>query len=369
MKIALLTSSRADYGIYFPLISKFKNDNFFNLDIIAFGTHNSPFYGNTINQIEKDGFFVKHKINTLLQGDNPEIISDSMGLTFLKFSHIWATEKYDLCITLGDRFEMFSAAYSTLPFNIPVAHISGGEKTMGAIDNSFRDALTVISKYHFASTEVYAQRIKEIKGTDEWVYNVGALNIDNLKNLQLYSMEEIENLFNINLNIPSILITVHPETVSFENNEIYMKELIEALKKINGYQFIITMPNADTMGIVIRNHLNEFIKNNHQAIGIESFGMKGYLSCMKFCSFMLGNTSSGFVEASHFSKFVINLGNRQKGRIVTKNILNCNFKRDEILNAVSLFQKYKPESNSSIYGEGDAANKISHIVKTINFEG
>ena len=368
MKIALLTSSRADYGIYYPLIKNLSTDKFFKLEIIAFGTHNSIFFGNTVKQIEQDGFNVKYKINSLIQGDSPEIITDTMGLTFLKFSQIWSNEKYDLCITLGDRYEMFAAAYSTIPFNIPIVHISGGEQTLGAIDNSFRDALTVISTYHFASTEKYANRIIEIKGANYGVYNVGSLSIDNLKNTQLYTIQEFRDKFKINMELPSILITIHPETVSFEKNEIYIIELIKALNEINDFQFIITMPNADTMGGVIRNYLNDFINKNNHAIGIESFGMKGYLSCLKHCSFLLGNTSSGFVEASFSPKYVINLGDRQKGRIVTKNIINCDFKKDNILEAVRLFKKYTPEANTSVYGTGESASKITQILKSLHFD-
>lgn len=365
MKIALLTSSRADYGIYFPLIKQLVEEKEFELDIISFGTHNSLFYGETVKQIEADGFIVKHKVQSLILGEGPESVTDSMGLTFLKFSKIWATEKYKLCIVLGDRFEMFAAAYSTIAFNIPIAHISGGEQTIGAIDNSFRDALTVLSNYHFASTEVYAKRVRQIKGTDENVYNVGALSIDNMKHLKFLTKEEFKTQFNIDLDQPSILITFHPETVSYLKNKDYVQELISALDEVKNYRLIITMPNADTMGGIIRDYLTKFIERTPNSVGVESFGMVGYLTCMKYSSFMLGNSSSGFVEASFFPKYVINIGNRQTGRILTENIFNCKIEKSEILEAISAFENFDVGKPVDIYGDGNAANKIVAILKTL----
>jgi GDP/UDP-N,N'-diacetylbacillosamine 2-epimerase (hydrolysing) len=363
LKIALLTSSRADYGIYHPLINEIKNQNIHNLDVIVFGTHNSFFFGETIKEIENDGIEIKYKVNSLILGDGPEALSDSMGVTFLKFSNIWKNNDYDLCFALGDRFEMFAAVYSSLPFNIPIAHISGGEITVGAIDNTFRDALTVISKYNFASTEIYKNRIISIKGIQENIYNVGALNIDNLKRVNFLTIQEFENLYNIDLTKPTILITFHPETVSFEKNLEYINELIASLAEIENYQFVITMPNADNMGGIVREKLMYFINSTSNAYCIESFGTIGYLSCMKHCSFMLGNTSSGFVEASFFPKYVINLGNRQTGRILTKNIVNCSIEKDSILKAVKDFLNFNPNNDEYfIYGDGNTANKIVEIL-------
>jgi GDP/UDP-N,N'-diacetylbacillosamine 2-epimerase (hydrolysing) len=364
-KIAILTSSRADYSIYYPLIKEIYNDNSFELDIIAFGNHNSLIYGTSSNKIEEDGFIVKHKIDALVLGDSPECISDSMGMTMMKFSTLWKNESYKLVICLGDRFEMFAAVASSIPFNIPVAHISGGEITLGAIDNIFRNSLTMMSKLHFASTEQYKNQIVKLIGdaNKSNVYNVGALSIDNLKNIDFLSVEEFKKKFDIDLTKKSILITFHPETVSYEKNEAYINELLEVLKELNSYQLIITMPNADTMGNMIRLKLTDFIASNLNAIGIESFGTIGYLTCMKHCKFMLGNTSSGFVEAAFFPKFVINLGDRQKGRIETPNIFTTPISKEAILNAINLIEITPMPSKCNIYGNGNASAKIVEIIK------
>lgn len=362
--IALLTSSRADYSIYFPLIKELNKDTSIDLHIIAFGTHTSKQFGNTYKKIEEDGFKIAHKVKAFVNGDSPKTIAGSMGQNIIAFSKIWASQKYDLIICLGDRYEMFAAVSAAVPFNIPVAHISGGEVTLGAIDNVFRDGLTTMSALHFASTEQYRQRVTNILGSKNNVYNTGALSIDNLKGLKLLSKKEFKQKFNIDMERESILFTFHPETVSFEKNTQYIREIIAALKELKHYQLIITMPNADTMGNMIREKLKQFIKQNKNAIGIESFGTIGYLSCMKYCKMMLGNTSSGFVEASFFPKYVINLGNRQKGRIITSNILNTDIKKDSILESVSKASVLKQLKPVTIYGNGNAAIKMHAKIKS-----
>lgn len=363
MKIGLLTSSRADYSIYLPLLNLLKEDSFFDLSIIAFGTHLSEFHGNTVDAILQDGFEVPIRIHTLPEDDSPAAISQAIGQTVVDFSSIWESHKFDLVFCLGDRYEMFGACVSSIPFNVKLAHIHGGEKTLGAFDDSFRHAITHMSSIHFASSEQYRQRIIRLKESDVGVYNVGALSIDNLRQLTLLSLEEFKARFNIDLSIPTILITFHPETVSFAKNEMYIHELIGALKEIKGYQFVITMPNSDTMGNMIRGRLKSFIAECPTAIGVESFGTIGYLSCMKHCAFMLGNTSSGFIEASFFRKYVINLGDRQNGRIITPNINVCQIDKRVILKAVEDYLTYEPTSFIEIYGNGNAAENIIQILK------
>ena len=366
MRIGVLTSSRADYGIYFPLLKKLENDPFFDLEILAFGTHLSEKYGKTIRQIKNDGFEVKTSIDAMAEGDSPEDISNSMARAIAGFAKVWENKKFDLIFALGDRYEMFAAVASSVPFNIPVAHLHGGETTLGAIDNVFRHSITSMSTYHFASTDQYKKRIIEITGKEKNVYNVGALSIDNLVNLDLLSIMEFKNRFDIDLSKPTILITFHPETVSFEKNEVFIKELISALGKLDTYQLVITMPNADTMGVLIRDFINSFIEKTENAIGVENFGTLGYLSCMKHCSFMLGNTSSGFVEASYFGKPVINLGDRQKGRFLTPNIFSIPIDSIVIIKTVKKIEQIEKFENCQVYGDGNAAEKIIGILKKSN---
>lgn len=364
MKIGLLTSSRADYSIYYPLLKLLNEDPFFDLSIIAFGTHLSKDYGYTIDQIIQDGFLIAEKIETMPQDDSPASISNAIGITVSKFSELWSKSSYDLVLCLGDRYEMFAACVATVPFNIRLAHIHGGEKTLGAIDDCFRHSITHMASVHFTSAEPYRNRVKILKESSKHVYNVGALSFDNLKSLKLLSTNEFLERFKIDLTVKSILITFHPETVSFERNVCYIETLIDVLKGLSGYQYIITMPNADTMGHIIREKLNSFIEETPHAIGIESFGTLGYLSCMKYCSFMMGNTSSGFIEAAFFHKGVINLGARQNGRITTPNIISCEIKKEPMLEAVQKISMIESTGNIKIYGDGNTAGRILSILKS-----
>jgi GDP/UDP-N,N'-diacetylbacillosamine 2-epimerase (hydrolysing) len=360
MKVGILTSSRADFGIYLPMVKKLFQDSYFQPEIIAFGTHLSTKFGMTINEIENEGFTVKHKLETLPKDDSSLAISLSISKTTAVFSEFWNSNNFDLVFALGDRYEMMGAVLAGSPFNVRFAHIHAGETTLGAIDNAYRHSISLMSKYLFVSTEEYRNRAIEIVQRPNDVFNVGALSIDNLCNEKLYSIAEFKDKFSIDLINPSILMTFHPETVGFEKNEFYIKELLSALKVLlSKYQIIITMPNSDTEGLMIRGKIEEFGRRNKNIFLIESFGMRAYLSCMKHCSMLLGNTSSAFVEASFFPKVVINLGHRQEGRIITPNIYSIPIRRKEILNVVKKIETHNSSYNScNIYGEGDTASLI-----------
>ncbi len=363
LKIGILTSSRSDYSIYFPLLLKLNEDSFFVSEVIVFGTHLMKKFGYTVQFIYKDGFKIVKVPNTMYEGDLPENIAHSIGQTIQKFSWFYSKKKYDLLLALGDRYELFAAVTASIPFNIPIAHIHGGESTLGAIDNRFRHSITCFSSLHFVSTEIYKKRVAEITGSIYNIFNVGALSIDNLKNLRLYNVTEFKKIFNIDMTQPTILMTFHPETVGFERNEFYIGEIINALEQLTDYQLIITMPNADTMGLIIRKKLEQFGKNRPQTWLIESFGTVGYLSALKHCAIMMGNSSSGFVEAAFFPKRVINLGDRQKGRILTDNIIQTPIIAKSILEAVQKAERLNLPTDCNIYGNGMAADKIIDVLK------
>lgn len=359
MKIGVLTSSRADFGIYLPLLKLLQSDSFFELEIIAFGSHLSKKHGYTVEEIKKSGFEVPYELETIADSDSAVDISRSVGKTIDTFALFWNSHSFDLVLALGDRFEMFAAVISGSPLGVHFGHIHAGETTLGAIDNAYRHSISLMSKVLFVSTDEYAKRAKEITEEGQQVFNVGALSIDNLNKIELYNKEKFRKLFNIDLNQPSILSTFHPETVSFENNETYVNELINSFEILKEkYQLIITMPNADTMGNMIREKLTVFGEKHKNVKLVESFGMMGYLSCMKHCSFLLGNTSSGFVEASFFPKYVINLGDRQKGRMLSPNITNTPIVSSNILEAVNKIEKSAALKNLHWYGKGNAAEQI-----------
>lgn len=368
MRIAVLTSSRADYGIYQPLLRRLEQDPFFDLELIVFGTHLSELHGRTIDLILEDGFTIARQVESMVVGDSEEAISTAMALTASKFSSIWASLKdhYDLVFCLGDRYEMFAAVSAAIPFNLPIAHIHGGEETRGAIDNIFRHSLTHMAKLHFTTTEQYKKRVLELLGTKEseaQVYNVGSLSLDNLEDLELLDTSEFLVKYGIDLTKPTILFTFHPETVNTQLNEQYIEEVIEALDSLKKYQVVITMPNADTKGNIIRNKLNRFIKENERRVfGIENFGIKGYFSCMKHASFLMGNSSSGIIEAASFGKYVMNLGDRQNGRASGKNVLNLGINKDNIISTVQEIEKNPYKLNGNLYWNGGASKQIIEIL-------
>lgn len=366
MNIGILTSSRADFGIYLPLLKKLKSNQLFNIKIIAFGTHLSYFHGLTINEIEKEGFTVKYKIESLILGDSEESVSTTIGVTQIKFATFWSKEKnnFDIVFALGDRYEMYAAISAAIPFNIKFAHIHGGEKSLGAIDNIFRHAITLMSQYHFVSTNEYANRVKNLLDEPKNIFNVGALSLDSVQEIKLFSKKEIKEKWGVNFTNPTILLTLHPETIGKKNknNAIVVAEVIESLTK---YHFIITMPNADYGGNEIREIFETKFRNTQRVKLIENFGTKGYFSCLKNCALVMGNSSSGIIEAASFKKYVINIGDRQKGRAVSNNVLHVKFDKQQILAAVNKIELLGNYKKNNIYWNGGAGNKIIEVLETL----
>lgn len=367
MKIILLSSTRADYSIYRPLLKKMCADDFFTVNIVAFGAHLSEQYGYTVQNFLADGFHVYKQLNTIPDGDSPREITDSIAKTIALFSEFWEQEKQntDIIIALGDRYEMFAAVAASVAFNLKVAHIHGGETTQGAIDNVFRHSISLFSTYHFTATENSARRVAQIIGTEKHIYTVGALSLDNLKELSLLSLQEFKEKYNVDLSVPTLLVTYHPETIAYESNEqnatIIAQSLIES-----GYQCIITMPNADTYGHSIRKVFKNLNQLSSQIHIFENLGTVGYFSAMKHCAFLIGNSSSGIIEAASFGKYVIDLGHRQAGREAGNNVLRIpTITKEHILKKIREIETLPPLSDFNIYGNGNTADKIISILKTI----
>lgn len=367
MRVGVLTSSRADFGIYLPLLKALKADSFFDLKIIAFGTHLSSFHGKTIDQILEQGFAVDYTIESMLMTDSPESIATAMGLTVIKFADFWKSHsgEFDVVFCLGDRYEMFAAVSAAIPFNIKFAHIHGGETTLGAIDNIFRHSITLASKLHFASTDAHADRVTEITQSRDGVYNVGALSLDNLNQLKLLSIQEFKEKWGIDLTKQTILTTLHPETIDLDANPGNTYNLIAAIKSLPQFQFLITMPNADTAGNMIRSALIQELSEQENIFLIENLGSQSYFTALKYVSFLLGNTSSGIIEAASFGKYVINLGNRQSGRTSGGNVLHVPIETPEILKAIQSLEKKPLGETRNIYDNGGAAAIIVDVLKNL----
>jgi|694.fasta_scaffold81809_4 GDP/UDP-N,N'-diacetylbacillosamine 2-epimerase (hydrolysing) len=367
MKIGVLTSSRADFGIYMPLLSKLKEDSFFRVEIIAFGTHLSKFHGFTISEIDFEGFSLIHKISSLISNDDEQSIATSYGLTALKFAEFWAHNNYDLVFCLGDRFEMSAAVQAAIPYGVKIAHLHGGETTLGAIDNIYRHQITLASKLHFTATEKFSQRVLEIIGenNNNIIVNVGSLSIDSIEDFVPICKNEFYDKFNI-AQEDFALVTFHPETVAKEKNERFAFEMKKALSKISMKLFlVISMPNADTMGSVFRNQLNQ-LKSEFpdKVLIVENFGKENYFSAMYYSKILIGNSSSGIIEAASFGKYVINVGERQKDRAQSENILDSTFDENDIIKSTNIALGMGIYKGSNIYSKKNSVNLVIESIKT-----
>ncbi|MCD6068709.1 MAG: UDP-N-acetyl-D-glucosamine 2-epimerase, UDP-hydrolyzing [Bacteroidetes bacterium] len=364
MEIAILTSSRADYGLYRPLMNELKKQKTVKAGFVVFGTHLSSKHGNTVDQIKADGYKIWKEIKTLMKGDSPEVIAKTIGQVHEKFASYWAKTKFDLVICLGDRYEMYGAVSASVPFNIPVVHISGGEETLGAIDNYYRHALTLMSAYHFTNTKNNARRVAQILNSDKNVFFTGSLTVDNINGTKLLSSKEFKKKFQFDISEPFVLFTFHPETVNYKQNVAFGRTIRKVLgaQKMN---VLVTMPNADTMGDTIRKELFAVAKENKHIHLVESLGSRGYYTAMKKCLYVMGNSSSGIVEAASFGKYVINMGDRQKGREQGKNIVNVSINEKEIGKAMERIKTLPQLGTHNIYGDGKAAARMQKVLSKI----
>ena len=366
IRVGVLTSSRADFGIYLPLLKALQKEEAFHLELIVFGTHLSKFHGYTVEQIEREGFKIAKRIESLLLGDTPSAIASAYGLTALKFAEYWQEneQSFDVVFALGDRFEMAAAVAASIPFGIKIAHLYGGETTLGAIDNIYRHSISLASQLHFVGAEFFAKRLNQLLDDEKAsIYNVGSLSLENLKNIDFLSVEAFKNKWQIDLNIKTILVTVHPETVAYQKNLAYCEETIKALEQLaNEFQIVITMPNADTAGMVFREAFETLAKKQQSIKIIENFGTQSYFTCMKYAKLMVGNTSSGIVEAASFQKYVLNLGERQKDRLCGENVIHVPFNHDLIVKN-TLEYATKEYNGENIYFKSNPSEIIIQILK------
>lgn len=367
-KVCIVTGTRAEYGLLKPLIKRVNEDSELELQLIVTGTHLSPEFGFTCDEIIKDKFVIKDKIEILLSSDTPIGISKSMGLAMISFSEVFERIKPDIIIVLGDRYEMFAVASVAMVANIPIAHLHGGETTEGLIDEAIRHSISKMSYIHFTSTEEYRKRVIQLGETPNRVFNVGALGVEVIKNLKFMSKYELENDIGIKFNDNVALLTFHPVTLEGNSVELQFRELLNSLDEFKNLKVIFTKANSDTNGHIINELIDEYVMlNPEKSVAFTSMGQLRYLSAMKYCSFVIGNSSSGIIEAPMFGKPTINIGNRQRGRIKLKSIINCNPIKSEIVNAINLAmsKKFKSEilQMKNPYGNGNTSKKIIHIIK------
>ena len=367
--IGVVTVARSDYGIYRPILRAIDADPELRLRLIVSGMHLAPEFGSTVDAIDEDGFEIAEKVEMLLSSDSPEGVSKSMGLGTIGFAQAFARERPDILMVLGDRFEMFSAALAALPFTIPVAHLHGGEVTEGAIDDSLRHCMTKLSHLHFVSTEDSARRVRQL-GEEPWRIVVsGAPSLDEMKSVRLLGPDEFESKYGVSLTPEPLLVTFHPVTLEYEQAERQIDELLEALDEV-AMPVIFTMPNADTGGRAIAQRIERFVADRSRAWILDNLGTQGYFSLLAESAAMVGNSSSGLIEAPSFGLPVVNVGARQAGRVRGENVIDVEHRRAAIVaaigTAVSSKFRAKLRGMSNPYGQGNATRIIVDRLRAVD---
>jgi GDP/UDP-N,N'-diacetylbacillosamine 2-epimerase (hydrolysing) len=373
MKVCVVTGTRAEYGLLKPLLNKLSSDSSFNLQLLVTGAHLSPEFGLTYKEIEKDGFSINAKVEMLLSSDTSEGIVKSMGLGMIGFADAFKNLLPDLIIILGDRYEMLAATSAALIFGIPVAHLFGGEITEGAYDDYIRHAITKMSYLHFAATEEYRQRIIQLGEQPENVYNFGAIGLDNIAGLKLLNKKELAEDLKIKFKQFTYLVTFHPETLADQSPAMQFNTLLSVIDRQEHSFFIFTKANADTGGRVINSMIDKYVETNpDKSVSFTSMGVLRYLSAMQFVAAVVGNSSSGIVEAPSFRVPTINIGNRQKGRIQAKSIINADCNQAQLESAFKLSKDLQfIDSLKTVvnpYGQGNAASQIVDVLKKSHFK-
>ena len=365
--IGVVTTTRADYSYYRPVLSLITSHADLRLHLIVTGMHLSPWFGSTVRAIEEDGFPIAERIEMLVAGDSPAAISSSMGVGVIALAQAFNRERPDILLVLGDRFEMLAAAVAALPFAIPIAHIAGGEATEGAIDDAARHAITKMSHLHFVQAPAYRDRVMQM-GEEPWrVVVAGAASLDNLHQLTLLSAGELEKRYHIDLAEPPLVVTFHPETLDAADTEHHVAELMAALDAA-ALPVVFTSPNADTSNHPVQRAIDRYVAAHANAWTVVSFGTAGYFSLLKCARAMVGNSSSGIVEAATFELPVVNIGNRQAGRIHDRNVIDVPCARQAIADGIRT--AVAPEFRAGLkglrnpYGDGHAAAIIVETLRT-----
>jgi len=366
-KICVITGSRSEYSLLKILMKDISKTDCLQLQTVVTGMHLSPEFGYTINEIKKDGFEINKKVEMLLSSDSSVGISKSTGLGVIGFADVFEELNPDMIILLGDRFESLSAAIAAMFFKIPISHIHGGEITEGAYDESIRHSLTKISYLHFVSTNVYKNRVIQLGESPKRVFNVGALGCQIINKHKFLSKKELEDEIPFKFGKKNILVTYHPETLKVRSSSIDFDQLLKALNSFPDINILFTYPNADNDGRVIIKMINEYCKSNNNAHFIPSLGSKRYLSFVKHCDGVIGNSSSSIIELPSLKKGAINIGNRQKGRVLGDNIINAIPEKNEIINAIKLLFsndfKNKLKKIKNPYENGNTSSKIIEVIK------
>lgn len=367
-RVAVFTGTRAEYGLMYWLLRDIENDEFLELQLIVSGMHLSTEFNQTVRFIEQDGFQIAEKVEMLLSSDSAVGVAKSMGLGTIGYADALDRLRPDILVILGDRFEALAIAQTALVMKLPILHIHGGEKTEGAYDDAIRHAITKFSYLHATSTAVHRNRVIQLGEDPERVWDVGAIGLDHISRTELLSRDALAQSLGFALDEDFFVVTYHPVTLANEPPLEVFGALLEALEAFPDHKAIITFPNADDGGRQVVEMLKNYgLSNKKRVLTIPSLGQQRYLSALKHCAAVVGNSSSGIIEVPSFYKPTINIGMRQKGRESAKSVIHCGIHRQDIVTAIQKalspnFQKLLSKVKNP-YGEGDASGQIIEILK------
>lgn len=366
-KICVVTATRAEYGLLKLLTEELIRDSFFDVCFVVTGTHLEEEYGYTVREIQKDGIPVTEQIR-IFNGDyTKEGICAAMGRASVLFGEMFQRQKPDFLVVLGDRYELVPICTCAVIHGIPIAHISGGEITEGAIDDMIRHAVTKMSYFHFVACETYRKRVIQLGESPDRVFNYGDVGVENIKKMNFLSKGEIEEQLGEKLFRPYACVTFHPVTSESADTVNQMEELLACMKHMTDICFIVTMANADFQGNIINQMWEAAAESSENIKLYKSLGSKCYLSLMKDAEFVLGNSSSGIIEAPCFGIPTVNIGKRQSGRLQAESIINCEPQREAIEAAIqkAMSDEFKKTAKVAVnpYGDGDTSIKIVETLK------
>lgn len=372
-KVAVVTATRAEYGILKNVIDKIEKSDQLELCLMVTGTHLVAEYGMTVKEIEQDGYPIAERINILMASDTPASVSKTMGMAMISFAEAYERQKPDCLVVLGDRYELVSVCSAAMNAGIPIMHISGGETTQGAIDESVRHCITKMSYLHFPACETYRKRIIQLGEEPDRVYNFGDVGVEAVRMIPAMTKPELEQSIGFSLDKPYMSVTFHPVTLEVHDAEQQMQELLNALDTFGEMKFVFTKANADAGGRRINEMIDAFAKEHGNCAAFASLGIKRYINLLRFSDGIIGNSSSGIVEAPAIGIPTVNIGNRQKGRLQADSIINCIPKKDEIIEAVreSQTMEFKECARNTVnpYGDGNTSERIVQTITEYLYQG
>lgn len=365
--ICVVTSSRADYGLLRGLMQEIKHHPNLNLQLIVTGMHLSETFGLTYKEIEEDGFELNSKVETLSDSDAPVEIAESVARGISGCARSFEELQPDIIVLLGDRFEIFAAATAAYFAKIPIAHLHGGETTIGALDEALRHSITKMSSLHFVATEEYKKRVIQLGENPKFVFNVGGIGTENVGNTKILGVTELEEALGFKLGDKNLLVTFHPATLDSQNPVNQLDQLLDALSELSDTKIIFTLPNADTGGREFIKRIEEFVSMNSNSRSYVALGQLLYFSCVSHTDGVVGNSSSGLLEVPSFKKGTINIGDRQKGRIQSSSVINCHpFKFDILMAIEKLYSTDFQESLKSSENPYAGKDTVRTIVQKLN---